>query len=301
MRSARIGFTLAEVLLSITIGGVVIVVISSTGVRQMQFGSGIGDVIATATTVQDAVTILSLDLRGADPLQGDLPSGEARDTSIQFRSTIATSIVCDTVGSALVLSPSTAGVPTYGSTLSAPAVHDSVWLLVADTSEHWEPHVITSVSTGGAGQCAVGGPVLSGAALNATRTSLRVNPAVAGSAIGMPIRITRPLRYSLYKSSDGLWYLGQRDWNASTQRLNSTQPIAGPLLPPGTRAGLAMAYADSSGAAIPSATANTRTIASVRITARAQTARAVKISGLATGANGVRVDSASALVTFRSK
>jgi hypothetical protein len=294
-------FTLAEVIVSLTVGAILILLISSVAVRQQRFASGMSDLLATSAAVRDAAAILPVDLRSVDPAQGDIPAGEARDTSIQFRSTVATAVVCDTIAGSLILAPSAMGAPAFTSTLLSPQANDTAWFIVVDSTETWEAHVISSVGSSGGGQCASGGPVLTGSALTSARLSLRLTPAVASSAIGLPLRITRPLRYSLYKSSDGLWYLGQRDWNSSTQKLNTIQPVSGPLLPPGSLPGMSLSYADSNGVAIPSGSSNSRGIASMRMVFRSQTIHTVQIPGLATAANGTRLDSSEAVVAFRNR
>ena len=55
------------------------------------------------------------------------------------------------------------------------------------------------------------------------------------SMIGAPVRFTRPVRYSLYRAADGDWYLGEREWNPTTVRFNTIQPVSGPFLSPVTR------------------------------------------------------------------
>src|SRR5439155_9594724 len=112
--------------------------------------------------------------------------------------------------------------------------------------------------------------------------------------LGMPVRITRRLRYSLYRASDGAWYLGQRDWNATTLRFNTIQPVSGPFLS-AALGGLTFRYFDSSGVEVPSGAAQTRAIALLRITARGETQRTTRIEGQSTNARGRHGD--SALVT----
>ena len=294
------GFTLIEVIISITVGALVILLVSSLGVRQSRFAYGLGDLLAASAAVQDAATIVAIDLRGVDPAQGDIPAGEARDTSIQFRSVVSTAVICDTQPGIVVLAPGAAGATAFASTISAPQANDTAWLFTSDTTDRWEPHVIGAVGTTAAGQCASGGPALSGPALTTSRTTIRLTPAPT-APMGVVLRVTRPLRYSLYKSSDGLWYLGQRDWNPSTQKLNSIQPVAGPLLAPGPGGGLSVTYADSVGAIISSGSPNTHAIASALIAFRSQTSAIVQIPGVAVGTNGHRADSALVTIGFRNR
>ena len=81
---------------------------------------------------------------------------------------------------------------------------------------------------------------------------------------GSLIRITRHVRYSLYKASDNLWYLGRKSLDASAW--TTIQPVAGPLLSP-ANAGLVVQVRDSAAAVIPFG--NTHTPASVSLTMHA--------------------------------
>jgi hypothetical protein len=47
---------------------------------------------------------------------------------------------------------------------------------------------------------------------------------------GALLRVTRPARYVFYKSGDGSWQLGLREWVDASARLAPPQPIAGPFL-----------------------------------------------------------------------
>jgi hypothetical protein len=90
---------------------------------------------------------------------------------------------------------------------------------------------------------------------------LDVADSIADSSVVLA-RITRPLRYSLYRAGDGWWYLGIRTWNPATAQFNGVQPTAGPYAPPG-RNGSRIEYFDSAGNAISSGTPDTRGIARI--------------------------------------
>jgi hypothetical protein len=44
------------------------------------------------------------------------------------------------------------------------------------------------------------------------------------------VRVTRRLGYLFYRSGDGSWQLGLREWTEPTQRLSAPQPLAGPFV-----------------------------------------------------------------------
>ena len=105
------------------------------------------------------------------------------------------------------------------------------------------------------------------------------------------------MRYSIYRASDGDWFLGERDWNAALARFNTVQPIAGPFAS-AAAGGIRFAYLDTSGAAIPSPVADGMHVAAVRIEARGQTRNIVR--ALASGARtGRRMDSVMTVVSLR--
>lgn len=79
-------------------------------------------------------------------------------------------------------------------------------------------------------------------------TALTLDHAVVEQiSVGAPIRVTRPTRFSLYKASDGFWYLGRRTLSGGSWDV--IQPVVGPLLAPRDR-GLTLAVYDSVGAAL---------------------------------------------------
>ncbi|HET9424602.1 MAG TPA: hypothetical protein VFO55_04450, partial [Gemmatimonadaceae bacterium] len=88
---------------------------------------------------------------------------------------------------------------------------------------------------------------------------------------GMPLRVTRPWRYSLYRASDGLWYLGAREWNAALSRFNTIQPVGGPFLSAAS-SGLRFTYADAGGNALVPGMSNTHDIALIEVAFRVASA-----------------------------
>src|SRR5262249_31138143 len=151
------------------------------------------------------------DLRGAAVASGDLR--EATDTSIDVRETLASAIVCDTAGQAIVLAPPVAGASTFATVIGNVEAGDAAWVFSPDDSvPSWREHKVLAASPTRAGQCVAGGPHLTGAALGAQRIALTLDSiSQPSSLVGRPLRITRPIRFSLYRATDGNWYLGARD------------------------------------------------------------------------------------------
>jgi hypothetical protein len=146
--------------------------------------------------------------------------------------------------------------------LSRPEAGDTAWLL--DTSlatEAWIPHPITGV-VDVAAVCAIG----SGQPVSTPRPllGLRLSGPVVNARV---VRVTRPWRYSLYRASDGRWYVGAREWSPALLRFNTIQPVAGPLMS-AAAGGLRFHYRDSVGAEIAPAPADSRGIAAIEVAFR---------------------------------
>jgi hypothetical protein len=246
-------------LVSLGVGACVIGLCAAIGFRHQRFHRDVVAAVERTEQLEQIVALLPVSLRSVSPRDGDIPAGGARDTSLEFRATIGTGIVCDSVAGGAVMYP--ADSLHLASYLSRPEAGDTAWMLSIDSlSEHWIPRAINTVSdTTVACTLGNGGPLsLPGAAITLRWAG---PPAARGSAV----RVTRPWRYSLYKASDKSWYLGAKEWNSGTGRFNTIQPVAGPLLSP-SAAGLRFSYYDSLGASIPSAAASTSSIALIEVT-----------------------------------
>jgi prepilin-type N-terminal cleavage/methylation domain-containing protein len=297
----RRGVTLAELLVAITIGGVVLALVSTIAFRQQRFYDSTFARIGLAAELRETAAILPIDLRGVAVSAGDIRPGAARDTSLELRATIASAVVCDVAMGRVILAPTSASATTFAGALTPPQANDTAWVLAElDTNETWLPRRITATTTTSAGVCAQGGPILGGSAPSAVRTSLTLDSLDAAVRPGAVVRITRPVRYSIYRSSDGAWNLGQREWNPSTAKFNTIQPVSGAFLEPGA-GGLRIRYFDSTGAELPSGTLSTQSIALVGITLRAETKRPIEVLGSRTSALLRRADSISLVIRPRNR
>lgn len=294
----RGGFTLVELLVSMIVAGVFFGLLTLTGLRQQRLLGDLLDDASLAAQLREASALLPIELRAVGAAAGDVR--EARDTALEIRATIATAVVCDTLRGSLVLAASTSGADTYTSYATPIQVGDTAWLYApSDGAPAWLARAVTAISSTTGAQCGARGPRLPPDAAARTRTIVRLDSAIDGLTIGRPLRITRPMRLSLYRSADGSWNLGARDWNASLQRFNSIQPVAGPLLAP-RDAGLAFEYLDSNRASIPTPVSDSRRVAAIAFTLRGQTRAVVRALGSA-ARTGNRLDSARAVVLMRNR
>ena len=297
----RPGLTLVELLVVLLVGGTALGLVSSISLRQQRVIEDLAQASAASGQLRDAAAILPIDLRALSPAQGDIAAGQARDTSLEFRATIASAVVCDTLGRAIVLAPAGSGSGTFGSIRTSIQAGDTLWLYSpTDTSEAWLPYSIAYAYGTAPGDCTGPGPRLTGADLALDRLVVGLNgPPPLSSAVGFPLRITRPLRYDVYRASDRLWYLGERDWNNNTLRFNVVQPVSGPFLAPSSY-GAAFIFLDSGGTVVPTPVADPRSIALVAIDLRAQTPGSVRALGAATTI-GARRDSARIVILLRNR
>jgi prepilin-type N-terminal cleavage/methylation domain-containing protein len=292
----RRGVTLIELLVTMTVGGIALSLVTLLCVRQQRVVSDLAQASAVSAQLRDAGAILPIDIRALASASGDIR--EARDTSLEIRATIASGVVCDTSGAAITLAPAVTDVVSFASIATPIEPGDSAWLLVPnDTAESWTPHRVDDVFSGAGRGCGARGPDL-GVASGAQRVTLALDGVASAKWIGAPLRVTRPLRYSLYQSSDNAWWLGERDWNAVAARFNTIQPVAGPFLPPAS-GGLRFEYFDSVGGELVSPVEDASLIALMRVELRGQTKNAPRV--LTTSAPGNRLDSLSMWVLLRNR
>jgi prepilin-type N-terminal cleavage/methylation domain-containing protein len=261
----RSGLTLVELSVVLALGGIVLALVVTVGARlERQFGS-LSAQIAESAQLDEAAAILPIDLRALSPVAGDIRTGEASDTTLEVRATIASGIVCSATPESLVVAPALRvdGVPA-GKPVQA---GDTLWVFVAgDSGVAWRPLLAQGVHTAAVGCTAFAG---SSAIFGLDARSLRVVQREGLTALpltaGAPYRVTRPARFSFYRASDGHWYLGLREWNTTSARFNQVQPVSGPYLAPSAppRRGTRFVYFDSLGAAMPPGSLETDRIALV--------------------------------------
>jgi prepilin-type N-terminal cleavage/methylation domain-containing protein len=253
----RRAFTLPELIVALVLAAIVLGTATTSMLRQQQVHARLMSVAQTDAQLRASTTVLANQLAWLNASAGDLTPGQAEDTALQFRAPIAASIACnDGVGSTTFL-PDSDGL-SFGGLASQPGAGDSLWWR-RDSS--WTGERITDATTV---KVVCASPVSSsGSAVHVTIAPRDTIPA------GTPLRVTRQTRYGIYRSSDGTWQLGFREWSDATQRFAAPQPVAGPLLlSDGTRRS-GFRYFDSAGVELTAATGPTDVtrISRIRITA----------------------------------
>ena len=293
---SRCGATLVELLVTTIVGGIVLTLVAAICVRQQRVIADLANGTALTGQLRDASTILPIDLANVGSSAGDIR--QALDTAIEIRATIASGVVCDTAQGSIVLAPVSVGATTYAGFVAPIAAGDSVWLLDTTARNAWRAMRIVSVASANAGRCDARGPALDASSAATPRVTLTLDSAATSDWIGAPLRITRPIRYSLYRGSDG-WSLGAREWNTTTLRFNTIQPLSGPFLS-ASAGGMRFTYFDSVGSALASPVGDPSAIALIRLDFRGQTAQAARIVGAA-GPVAPRTDSSSTFVFLRNR
>jgi hypothetical protein len=265
--SRRWGFTLAELMIVLVLAGSILGLLAAvTNKLHRDLGYAAAR-MAGGDQLRHAASMLPLDLRALASAAGDIHAGEARELSLEVDAATASAVVCSAAGDAVVLAPFAAadGEPA-GATVGS---GDRLWVLVdSDSGESW--HGMTAGVVASASSCNALAPV------NAPMPPLVSNRAysvtvgaehLAHTKVGAPVRITRPLRYEVYRAGDGRWYLGLSTWSAGLSRFATVQPISGPYRSPNDRdVSTHFSYFDSNGTSVPYGVSDTRGI--TRIEAR---------------------------------
>jgi hypothetical protein len=290
--------TLVELIVAMTVGGVALALIAIISLRQQRLYADIADRAALTGQLRQASAVLPIELRGASPSSGDIR--DARDTVIELRSTIATAVVCDTIAGSFALAPAIAGATAFAGFLTPIAAGDTAWIFArGDSADTWIPYPVSSVSSVTPGACGPLGPKMSTAARATARVGLRLSaPGPIANGTGSVTRVTRPVRYSLYRGGDGRWYLGQRDWNVAAMRFNTVQPVSGPFLSASSR-GLVFQYLDSAGTVLPVPVTDPRSISLIQVDLRGQSRNVMR--AFATGPQGKSTDSARIAIAVRNR
>ncbi|MFN2637716.1 MAG: hypothetical protein ABR585_11870 [Gemmatimonadaceae bacterium] len=263
----------------IAILGLAGAIIGATLLRQQRFYRGATELLHARADVRDALDLLATDIRGLSPT--DTVSLMA-DSAIEFFAAIGSSVIAAKETPDMVHLP--AGTSPHGNTLTAfltqPDTGDLAILYRKSEIERspWERYRIVAFSAAaGSG----------GYALTLAR------PLASDIDVGAPIRFVRRGRYSLYRSSDGAWYLGYRRCNAlSISSCGAIQPISGPYraysaVP--AASGILLEYYDTAGVRL-GQTSSPLTLARVDVTARSESRQRILFDGRSKGfADSARV------------
>lgn len=267
----RRGWTLHEMLISLGVMAVAAGLAAHAAVVQLRFFRGAGEIVALRGQVAAVGAIVAATVWGVSPQRGDITF--AADSALEVRAALGTAVACDGVAGRITIPVPEATGNALSGFDSMPDAGDVVDAFVEDSSgAGWVRGTVASAGAAGS-QCQAF-PQSAGTLSFALREPLLL-PA------GAALRFSRPVRLSHYRASDGQWYFGVRDWNSGSQRLNTVQPVAGPLEPHSGdvgKSGLVFRYFDVAGAELASPADPSR-VATIAVLARGRSRRPVTMAG----------------------
>lgn len=217
----RAGATLVELLVALTLAAIVLGSATTVLLRQQRTTAALGSTVATDAQLRGATGALRAELAVLSASAGDLGAGEARDTALQLRSLVARGVACDD-GLGVTILADDADEPPGALDSAVPRVGDSLWWYRGDSTRQWRASRVASSDSVSAPCPLTSAPL---------RPARRLGIGGADTILsGTPLRITRPVRYAFYRSGDGSWQLGMREWIDATSRFAAPQPIAGPFV-----------------------------------------------------------------------
>jgi hypothetical protein len=225
---SRSGTALAELTVALVIAAVAAAIGGGLMVAAERRTRQNASVDRATQTLRDVAHVLSADIVAA------LPDSVAvrGDTALDLHAHVGASVACVVSGLELVLpgSATTAAIP-FSFWREAPDVGDVLAVWDSTTGGRWHVTAINSVSAAidGAG-CATttGFRTAADSVARVAVTRVRVAASFpAGVGVGAPVRVFRPVRWTLYRGSDRTWSIGYR--RCPRGSCGSVQPVAGPL------------------------------------------------------------------------
>jgi prepilin-type N-terminal cleavage/methylation domain-containing protein len=221
------GWSLPELVVALMIMGVIVALGAAAIASGQRDTRAAARLRAGRAEIRDATSVLAQELRGVSPSADTLRL--AADTAVEFFAPILTAVTCARgSGSRLLLIPP---MFTTGATLPAtgaqPDTGDLAWIWIEDslrTPGSWGRWRVSAYATAGGEGCDVGlEPV------GAQPRVLTILGDAATVPAGAPVQLVRRGRYSIYRASDGAWYLGYKRCDAiDPSRCRAAQPVAGP-------------------------------------------------------------------------
>ena len=305
----RGGFTLVELAVTLAIAGMVATIAIRTFRTQFHSIAGSVELAEMRGQLRQGIHLLATELRPIAPDEGDIHDWAA--SRVVFRSVTGSSVICGrTSDSTLVLPPVGAEDANLLTTwLAAPQPGDTMLVLddgldLGSSDDRWRAFEITSVAKGGAPEecrLTMGGSQTADDDARHFRIALSgPSPLPRTVTVGAPVRIVQLVRYELYRSGEGAWYLGASECRARrTPPCSTIQPVSGPYRPAtsdGNGSGLELAYFDVRGTRLAPSVDDVRRLSRVDVVVRAETR-----GSSAAGRGGAFVDSSRVSVAIRNR
>lgn len=268
----RAGFTLVELIVAITVAGLLVGVIYRVLQGSQRFYQAQSQILDVQQNIRAVAHILPLELRELDPGDGDVLA--MSDTAITIKAMRGLAVTC-TVPNVAAAQITVRNSMTYGYR-AMDAARDSV-LVFRDgnpelaSDDRWLRGPIAGTA---AATCADGSAgtrlTLTGMVGGTAQLGPSGAPSDRGVPQGAPVRTFELVTYRLYDDGTGSWWLGMRTFSAGSW--GATSPIAGPL---SANDGLQLEYRDGNGAV----TASRIAVAQIRLTVRGRSSAPINIPG----------------------
>lgn len=247
---ARQGTTLVELIVALPIAAVIGLVAMSLLLDTHKLARRLNSTTAIARELRQAAAVLASEIR---PLSAaDIVAWT--DTSLDVMALAGSGITCAIPASNMIdLLPLNGTDALRTSWFATPQAGDRVFSVGRDstivpTDGQWQSDVLSVSASSGSSSC-IGAPLLSLGSNTGNPVRLTLASAMnATPPVGSPVRITRRTRYSLYKASDNLWYMGRKTFNGLVW--TTIQPVSGPFDKPLLH-GLLIQVRDSASTVLP--------------------------------------------------
>ena len=248
-RALRRGASIIELMIAVTIFGLVMAGVTSAITEQTRFQAGAQRVVASQRSLRQISDLLPGELRALGTGAGDIYA--MTPSSIDLRVTTGSSVVCAVAagGMSVTIPPVQLAIEVpLTSWRDVPVAGDSVFIFDEGASasrndDTWRAYRLASAPA--AGTCAMTTGFTRSAAEAAAGMTLSVSSAIPITTLtGAPIRFFRPARYALTTGTDGRWYLGYTECSGGCGSLDI---VAGPVRSPSGQ-GIGFTFRDSLGA-----------------------------------------------------
>lgn len=280
-RGVRRGFSLAEIMVSLVLLGIVAGGIMTIIMRQQQFYRSATEVIDTRQQIRSAAAIVPVDVRGVSSIGGDILT--MSEKGLQVRANIGSTITCTRGPNQIVAPPrQIAKGSVFTSFLANPRIGD-VALIFDDgqpgnQDDAWKEYVITAVDSSLVGCVAFTDAVNDASQYRYLFTfGTNLSPTTID---GAPVRFAKRVHYNFYQSTaDMFWWLGYRECLGDGTGCTAFQPVSGPyrafVAGDTVNSGMNFVYRDSTGAV----TIDRTKVARVELFVHGQTQGNVSMSG----------------------
>jgi prepilin-type N-terminal cleavage/methylation domain-containing protein len=306
---SRSGFSLVELLVVMVMLSIVGGALVATIVRQQRFYRGASEIMDVRSQMRHGIDVLSAELRGISAAGGDIFAGTMTSTSVEFRATIGSAIICDMNGGANQIDIPPNMTLAAGNRLTflgrRPQAGDGIFILDEGATESmvddvWQLRNINSVAT--ANDPCAGTPYtgVGDAAKSGLQITFDAPPLPATVVPGTAVRIVQRVRYGLYAAADGRTYLGYCESTSLGTPCATLQPVSGPYRAADANdasgaSGLNFYYYDENG----NVTADPLLVARIELAIRGVSSNWVSRSGNA--ASGYFMDTSRVVVGVRNR